>query len=203
MWNTSPSNIITPIIALSGALFFTSAQTSASEIFNTKSLNDFDKNHIILNNENNYWSSYDYSNVETNTLQIDSKVDVADIINLVKTTLGLPNKDVADIFKVTRQTLHNYKNESGHGLHEQNLLRVRKLKVIFDEVANILDKSPGALSKTYIVNEQSFFDLLNADELNEESIISFAKEIKVKMDSKSKIVRENDNISLFNLTRHA
>lgn len=155
MWNTSPSNIITPI-ALSGALFFTSAQTSASEIFNTKSLNDFDKYQIILKNENNYWSSYDYSNVETNTLQIDSKVDVADIINLVKTTLGLPNKDVADIFKVTRQTLHNYKNESGHGLHEQNLLRVRKLKVIFDEVANILDKSPGALSKTYIVNEQSF-----------------------------------------------
>lgn len=202
MWNTSPSNIITPI-ALSGALFFTSAQTSASEIFNTKSLNDFDKYQIILKNENNYWSSYDYSNVETNTLQIDSKVDVADIINLVKTTLGLPNKDVADIFKVTRQTLHNYKNESGHGLHEQNLLRVRKLKVIFDEVANILDKSPGALSKTYIVNEQSFFDLLSADELNEESIISFAKEIKVKMDSKSKIVRENDNISLFNLTRHA
>lgn len=202
MWNTSPSNIITPI-ALSGALFFTSAQTSASEIFNTKSLNDFDKYQIILKNENNYWSSYDYSNVETNTLQIDSKVDVADIINLVKTTLGLPNKDVADIFKVTRQTLHNYKNESGHGLHEQNLLRVRKLKVIFDEVANILDKSPGALSKTYIVNEQSFFDLLNADELNEKSIISFAKEIKVKMDSKSKIVRENDNISLFNLTRHA
>ena len=202
MWNTSPSNIITPI-ALSGALFFTSAQTSASEIFNTKSLNDFDKYQIILKNENNYWSSYDYSNVETNTLQIDSKVDVADIINLVKTTLGLPNKDVADIFKVTRQTLHNYKNEGGHGLHEQNLLRVRKLKVIFDEVANILDKSPGALSKTYIVNEQSFFDLLSADELNEESIISFAKEIKVKMDSKSKIVRENDNISLFNLTRHA
>jgi len=202
MWNTSPSNLITPI-ALSGALFFTSAQTSASEIFNTKSLNDFYQNQIILKNENNYWSSYDYSNVETNTLQIDSKVDVADIINLVKTTLGLPNKDVADIFKVTRQTLHNYKNESGHGLHEQNLLRVRKLKVIFDEVANILDKSPGALSKTYIVNEQSFFDLLNADELNEESIISFAKEIKVKMDSKSKIVRENDNISLFNLTRHA
>ncbi len=202
MWNTSPNNIITPI-ALSGALFFTSAQTSASEIFNTESLNDFNINQIILNNENNYWSSYDYSNVETNTLQIDSKVDVADIINLVKTTLGLPNKDVADIFKVTRQTLHNYKNESGHGLHEQNLLRVRKLKVIFDEVANILDKSPGALSKTYIVNEQSFFDLLNADELNEESVISFAKEIKIKMDSKSKIVRENDNISLFNLTRHA
>lgn len=202
MWNTSPSNIITPI-ALSGALLFTSAQTSASEIFNTKSFNDFDKNQIILNNENNYWSSYDYSNVETNTLRIDSKVDVSDIINLVKTTLGLPNKDIADIFKVTRQTLHNYKNESGHGLHEQNLLRVRKLKVIFDEVSNILDKSPGALSKTYIVNEQSFFDLLNADELNEKSIISFAKEIKLKMDSKSKIVRENDNISLFNLTRHA
>ena len=53
------------------------------------------------------------------------------------------------------------------------------------------------------MNEQSFFDLLSADELNGESIISFAKEIKVKMDSKSKIVRENDNISLFNLTRHA
>jgi hypothetical protein len=193
--------MITPI-ALSGALLFSSAQTTASEIFNPKLLNNFDENHIILN-ETNSWSSYYHNSIEENTSHADSKVDVSDIINLVKTTLGLPNKDIADIFKVTRQTLHNYKNENSHALHEQNLLRVRKLKVIFDDVANIVDKSPGALSKTYIINEQSFFDLLIADDLDEESIISFAKEIKLKMEFKSKILRENDSIALFNLTRHA
>jgi hypothetical protein len=201
MWNTSRNSMITPI-ALSGALLFSSAQTTASEIFNPKLLNNFDENHIILN-ETNSWSSYYHNSIEENTSHADSKVDVSDIINLVKTTLGLPNKDIADIFKVTRQTLHNYKNENSHALHEQNLLRVRKLKVIFDDVANIVDKSPGALSKTYIINEQSFFDLLIADDLDEESIISFAKEIKLKMEFKSKILRENDSIALFNLTRHA
>lgn len=202
MWNTSPNSMITPI-ALSGALLFSSAQTTASEIFSPKLLSNFDENHMILSNENNYWSSYYHNSIEKNMSNADSKVDVSDIINLVKTTLGLPNKDIADIFKVTRQTLHNYKNENSHALHEQNLLRVRKLKVIFDDVANIVDKSPGALSKTYIINEQSFFDLLIADDLDEESIIAFAKEIKLKMEFKSKILRENDNISLFNLTRHA
>lgn len=203
MWNTSPNRIATPVV-ISSALLFTSAQTAASEIFDTKFFNSFDENHFILDTQENYWSSYyNKTEEEKNPIYSDSKVDVADIINLVKTTLGLPNKDVADIFKVTRQTLHNYKSENVHALHGQNLLRVRKLKIIFDEVSNIVEKSPGALSKTYIVNGQSFFDLLTSDDLDEKSIISFAEEIKLKMEYKSKILRENDNISLFHLTRHA
>ncbi|EXR29853.1 hypothetical protein ACT4YA_10280 [Acinetobacter baumannii] len=200
MWDTASIQSAKPLI-LGATILFSSAQTHS-----ILPLEEFDFNSKYINHVGeNLWTSYDYNKDSSYSLNsIEDKVDVADIVDLVKVTLGLPNKDIADVFKVTRQTLHNYKNqsESNHNLHEQNLTRVKKLKSIFDELSLVFEKSPGALSKTYIVNNHTLFDLLTADELDRNSIVNIAHQLKTKMEFKSKIHRNNDDISLLTMTNH-
>lgn len=204
MWTTSKSakNIATTVV-MSGVAFFSNAETNSSQIFDIST--DVTKNQLIITDLNNIWSSSYVSNISTeySDTKIDTKADVNDTINLVKVTLGLPNKDIADIFKVTRQTLHNHMNGSVQTMHGENLLRLKKIDRVFNDISLILERSPGALTKSYIINGSSFYDLLIAEELDIDAIKNFAHELKVKMQAKSKIVRENDNISLFQLTRHA
>lgn len=201
MWNTASVQSAKPFV-LGATILFSSAQTHSIRPFEILDHDSKYVNHV----SENVWTSYNNSKDSSRFLNsVEDKVDVADIVDLVKVALGLPNKDIAEVFKVTRQTLHNYKNqnESNHNLHEQNLVRVKKLKNIFDELSGIFEKSPGALSKTYMVNNHTLFDLLTTDNLNQDSIIDLANQLKIKMESKSKIHRNSDDISLLNMTSHA
>ena len=82
-------------------------------------------------------------------------------------------------------------------------MRVKNLKNIFDVLSGVFTKSPGALSKTYMVNNHTLLDLLTADDLDQNSIVNIAHELKKKMEFKSKIHRNSDDISLLNMTSHA
>ncbi|MDC5353534.1 hypothetical protein OHW66_03235 [Acinetobacter baumannii] len=134
-----------------------------------------------------------------------NEASVSDVVNQVKITLGLPNKDIAEVFQVTRQTLHSYKNgDNTHNLHEQNFTRVKELKNIFEEIKEILPNSPGALVKTYLIENQTLFDLLKASVLEKGKILSFAEKLQRKIDQKSGINRvDQSDIIVFELTKHA
>lgn len=201
MWNTASVQSAKPVV-LGAMICFSSAQTHSIRPLDVLSQNSKYENYI----SENVWTSYKSSQNSRYFLDpVEDKVDVADIVHLVKVTLGLPNKDIAEVFQVTRQTLHNYKsqNESSHNLHEQNLVRAKNLKSIFDILSEIFTKSPGALSKTYMVNNHTLLDLLTADDLDQNSIVNIAHELKIKMEFKSKIHRNSDDISLLNMTSHA
>ena len=201
MWNTASVQAAKPVM-LGAMMCFSSAQTHSVRSLDVFIQNSRDENYV----SDNVWTSYKSSLNSSYLLDhVEDKVDVDDIVDLVKVTLGLPNKDIAEVFQVTRQTLHNYKsqNESSHNLHEQNLMRVKNLKNIFDVLSGVFTKSPGALSKTYMVNNHTLLDLLTADDLDQNSIVNIAHELKKKMEFKSKIHRNSDDISLLNMTSHA
>lgn len=135
----------------------------------------------------------------------EDKVDIVAIIDLVKVTLGLPNTDIAKIFQVSRQTLLNYKSQNGssYNPHELNLFRVKILKNIFDELTEVFNKNPGALVKTYMKGNHTLLDLLTANDLDRNSIIDIAYELKKKMELKNTLNRNGDDISLLIMTSHA
>lgn len=201
MWNTASVQVAKPVM-LGAMICFSSAQTQSIRSLDVSIQNSKYENYV----SENVWTSYKSSPNSAYLLDhVEDKVDVADIVDLVKVTLGLPNKDIAEVFQVTRQTLHNYKsqNENSHNLHEQNLVRVKNLKNIFDVLSGVFAKSPGALSKTYMVNNHTLLDLLTADDLDQNSIVNIAHQLKIKMEFKSKIYRNIDDISLLNMTSHA
>ena len=197
MWNTASVKSV----VLGAIVWCCSSPAHSIRSLDVHSLNSKYENYV---SENGTWTSYESSLKNSDLLdRVEDKVDVADIVDFVKVTLGLPNKDIAEVFQVTRQTLHNYKSqdESNHNLHEQNLVRVKNLKKIFDGLSGFFPKSPGALCKTYMVNNHTLLDLLTADNLDQNAIFNIASLLKEKMEFKSKIHRNNDDISLLNMTR--
>lgn len=199
MW--SSKKYIAPAIVVSAILNTACASVPQYTDYKLK----FETNSQSSNLNGFEWSS-------TNTLKVNeisdsnsNEASISDIVNLVKVTLGLPNKDIADIFKVSRQTLHAYKSdETVHNLHEQNLSRAKVLKNIFEDINKILLSSPGALAKTYLINNETLFDILKSDTLEKEKILSFSQKLQKKIDQKLNINRiDQSDISLFELTRHA
>lgn len=202
MWSSAKSSIAP--VAVSVALLSTAyADVAKYEDYQTP-FKGYEKSSNLNGHE---WSSANTFKLKTQETSkpIINEASVSDVVNLVKITLGLPNKDIAEIFQVSRQTLHSYKNEeSTHKLHEQNFYRVKELKNIFEDISKILPNSPGALAKTYLIEDQTLFDLLKDNDLKKEKILSFVEKLQRKIDQKSDINRmDQSDISVFELTKHA
>jgi len=130
----------------------------------------------------------------------------ADIIKKIRMILGLPSKDIGDIFGVTRQTIYNYlRDKQDNSINPSNRARAVELNSICDDVANLLPYSPGALSKNYILDGESLFDLLTARELDKNRIVDFAKKLSRAMNEINKNIDGSDfhENTLLELTKYS
>ncbi|QXO17210.1 hypothetical protein [Vibrio ostreae] len=146
------------------------------------------------------WSSvgvYEQADYEKNT----DILSIADIVNSVKVTLGLPNKDIASIFKVSRQTLHSYKNSNDqHAVNSSTKERALLLSEIITEISPKFNRSPGAMAKNYVMDGKSLLDLLSETKLDIPSIVKISNSLSDKLSSNTAKETPVNEISLHQLT---
>ena len=159
----------------------------------------------VNNLHGNVWLStnaYTKKDVDNKVQEI---IGVSDVIKKVKINLGLPNKDVAQVFGVTRQTVHNYTKQSEikHTVNADTLERTLQLDEIFTNLEKVFSKSPGAMAKNFTIQGESLLNLLSKRELNAAQITSFAYQLaKRMMENSSGSNAIDSDISLAELTRH-
>lgn len=109
-------------------------------------------------------------------------MSIADMISSVKVKLGLPNKDIASIFDVTRQTLHSYSKgaEATQSLKEETKQRIINVYAVIEDVSKVLEKSPGAMAKNYTMDGDSLLGLLSSPSINVPKVLALAKGIAEK-----------------------
>jgi hypothetical protein len=128
---------------------------------------------------------------------------ISDIIEMVKVCLGLPNKDMARIFGISRQTLYAYKNSTGehHAVNASNKERALTLVGIIKEIQSSFDRSPGAMAKNFMVDGKSLLDLMSEPELKVKDILFLADKLAEKMLSSTPKATPMNEVSLQQLTK--
>lgn len=199
MWNTTTSSNKTATA---------SALALSMMCFNTHAYIDIDdivppQNDVIYssNISGEQWSSVGVSKATESYGEIDV-LGISDIVDSVKVALGLPNKDIASIFGVSRQTLHSYKNSTDeHTVNSSNKKRALTLSEIIDEISPKFDRSPGAMAKNYTRDGKSLLDLLSESNLNIAEIVRLADSLSEKMSSNLPKNTATNEVSLRQLTK--
>lgn len=198
MWNSASAMKSLPAsaILMAGSVMFQTHMVSATFPSSYDVFHDQDSS----NYDNGRWHSvnlYGQQRSEEPTL-----VGIADIISFVKMSLGLPNKDIAAIFGVTRQTLHSYVTDAGttQSIKPSTRERVITLYEVIKEVTLMFSHSPGAMSKNYMIAGCSLLDLLIAEKLDITKILQHSKLLAEKMD-KIPSSSSKDDSTLHSLTR--
>ncbi len=206
-WTTTEKKSTLPVIIM-GALAFNTC-VSANELLysDVERLPDYtdEKSVKIRNLSGDHWLTI---NTETEHVDEDEHklVGISDVIKHIKVGLGLPNKDIAKIFGVTRQTLYNYLKQSDKNsvINPNTLERSLMLKKVAKNLSGIFNKSPGAMAKNFTIEEQSLLDLLSEEDLNIDKISIFAVKLSKRMSQHSSSSDSvSNNITLMELTRHS
>lgn len=178
IWSTSPATQIPLVVA--GMIAFSSAMAASNieELLPRLEAKEYVE---VDNLENNQWVTINVAAAnEQQPADLDI-VGVEDIIRSIKVALGLPNKDIAQIFGVTRQTIHNYLNNGSQNINQATLARTQQLKAIFSDPRIEFAKSPGAMAKNYVANGESLLSLLSKDDLEAEEILRLAEQLSDRM----------------------
>mgnify|MGYP003114309319 CR=1 FL=1 len=191
--------------AVAGALLF-SSHTADSEVL----LDDLaEPRAYVINFEGDFWSSANFqeSNNPIEESVKEGALGIGDVIRAAKVALGLPNKDIAKVFGVTRQTLYSYSKgqDSERTANSQTRQRVFQLKPIIQDLTRVLPKSPGAMAKNYSINGLTLFDLLTEEELDSQAIAKVAAAIGEKLNQISETGSRSSvsgDEALHELTRH-
>lgn len=131
-------------------------------------------------------------------------LNVGEMAQVIKESLGLPNKDIARILRVTRQTLHNYVTQNDEQTaNASNRSRVLELYGVVGMLRDKLPHSPGAMAKNYFVDGASLLDLLSSEELDVAKIEILSNELAKKLNQNKKGEAEVNSVTLYQLTRHA
>lgn len=196
MWDTTLlRNQKTTAIALSMICFNTHAPVDVDSIIPPQ----FEVSYSNIAGEQ--WSSVGISEL-TGTDKAVEVLSIADIVDSVKVTLGLPNKDIANIFGVSRQTLHSYKNAANEQtVNAANQKRALTLAEIIRQISPKFIRSPGAMAKNYTVNGKSLLDLLSEQLLNEREIVWLSEQLAEKMDPNVLKPTTINEVSLRQLTK--
>lgn len=125
----------------------------------------------------------DYIRNADHQMETDSVLGISDQIKLVKFALGLPNTDIAEIYKVSRQSLISYLGKGGEcrRINTETLRRSSMLVDISKSLSQIFVRSPGALSKNYAMSGESLFNLLTKDQIDRERVLHFAEELSFEI----------------------
>ncbi|MFP3977331.1 hypothetical protein [Marinobacter sp. KMM 10035] len=165
----------------------------------------------VVNFEEGHWST---ANINVDSEAVASErsdvaaLGIGDVIQKAKISLGLPNKDIARIFGVTRQTLYSYSKglDSERTANSQTRQRVFQLTPVLERLGAIFSKSPGAMAKNYVIDGVTLFDLLVRDELDFEKISQVAHVLNEKLEkisaSSSRPSVSGDE-TLHELSKHA
>ncbi|TPW22177.1 hypothetical protein FH712_18065 [Marinobacter nauticus] len=133
---------------------------------------------------------------------------IGDVINKAKILLGLPNKDLALIFGVTRQTLYSYSKglDSERTANTQTRQRVFQLTPVLERLGTIFNKSPGAMAKNYVIDGVTLFDLLVRDNVDSDRVSQVAHLLNDKLEMISRSSSRpslSGNETLHELSKHA
>ena len=198
-WKTTASankTTTATALALSMMCFNTHAQISIDSITPPQSEVIYSSN--ILGEQ---WSTVGVSNPTESYDGVDV-LGISDIVDTVKVALGLPNKDIANIFGVSRQTLHSYKNSTDeHAVNSANKKRALALSDIIVQISPKFIRSPGAMAKNYTVNGKSLLDLLSEPNLDIDEIIRLSDSLSEKMTVNSPKHTATNEVSLRQLTK--
>lgn len=202
MWNSTPTfknNVIAAIAVMGNVV-----------AFNTHSMPMEKQNHYTIFHEQTvsnlgqtHWNTTNSDKVEVDSVH-EGVVSISEIIALTKVTLGLPNKDVADIFGITRQTLHTYSNggDLTQNINKHTRGRALALFDIINDVKGKFKNSPGAMAKNYTIEGRSLLDYLTSEKLCADEIIEFCDRLAAKMESNQPPFL-GDTKTLYSLTRSA
>ncbi|MDC5837942.1 hypothetical protein OPW33_01195 [Vibrio europaeus] len=203
MWNSASTNSSTAKSALLlgiGALSFnTYADIDLDAVIESQYESVYQSNI-----QGNSWSSVGINIQEDNQAQPEI-MGISDIVDMVKVSLGLPNKDIASIFRVSRPTLNTYK-KSTDGLHTVNATnreRALLLANITQEIQPKFLKSPGAMAKNYVIDGRSLLDLMSDENLDVKAIVQLSDAIAEKMAGHAEKATQLNEISLNQLTKSA
>ncbi|ELI5735573.1 hypothetical protein RRK63_004316 [Vibrio fluvialis] len=198
MWTTTSSNtkIASTALVLGAMCFNTHAAVDVDSIVESQYDVIYSSN---IHGHN--WSSVGITR-QNKHQQEQSVLGMADIVAMVKVSLGLPNKDIARIFGVSRQTLHAYKNSTDehHTVNASKKERALTLSEIIKEIQPKFARSPGAMAKNYMMDGKSLLDLLSEPELNITDIVRLADNLAEKMSSNAPKATPVNEISLHQLT---
>ncbi|WP_019029475.1 hypothetical protein [Colwellia piezophila] len=200
-WTTTTTPKIHAAIIVAGAMAFnTCIATDEFPVF------DSDEVTLEVNNLHGaIWRSTNAFTKQPADKKAQEVIGVSDVIKVVKVALGLPNKDVAQIFGVTRQTVHNYMKQSSinHAVNADTLERTQFLNEIFQKLSTIFEKSPGAMAKNFTIQGESLLNLLSKSDLNIDQISSFAYQLSKRMAENNLSSNAMDSdVTLAELTRH-
>ncbi len=200
--NANSSKFVTALI-LSATTFNSYAEIPIQNTCLAPQYEDCTKQNILDNHlsENNLWTTFNSSRTNDKNVMATS---IADKISAVKIALGLPNKDIAEIYKVARQSLHNYQKYSDveHNVKQQTRERSIILDDIIQEIRPLFKRSPGAMAKNFTYNGESLLSLLSQEELNKAKIFKLASLLTERMQKNSKNSdRLTNGLTLNDLTR--
>lgn len=130
----------------------------------------------------NGWSNVLSIEPKENGLDGPLTVSISEKIVQLKTVLGLPNKDIAELLGVTRQSLYNYlKGADETRVNEPTLKRLNEMYEASKLLSELLPRSPGAMAKNYTVDGFSLYQRLLQEELDFDSIKDLTSSLAEKM----------------------
>jgi hypothetical protein len=183
--------------AVGAALFNTHTPININDVMSSQ-------NDVVYatNLVGDYWSSHG----ETfQAVSFDTQAElrgISDIISDVKIFLGLPNKDVANVFGVTRQTLHAYKSgaDNDHNISQNTLDRAFLVDSLVEKVRGLFDRSPGAISKNFMYEGKSLLSLLTEKDIDQDKFVNVAGKLADKMKGHSAHLTQAHETTLFQMT---
>jgi hypothetical protein len=203
-WDSSPSNKKIPltIVSFAGKTFFFTTHVSEPTISSSLPRDAKEISHL----HGDQWSTNNAVTSDHNySPQKDQLLGISDIVNFVQTSLGLPKKAIAEIFDVTRQTLHSYSksDDPDSVINDKTRRRAHELSKVMHQVSPLFKKSPGAMVKNFFLDGNSLFDLLTHDELDHNKIMHIASQLanKIALRPITKPALDGDT-TLDELTRH-
>lgn len=139
----------------------------------------------------------------SNAEQKADVVSVSEIVKRAKVQLGLPNKDIASIFLVSRQTIQAYLkgSDKSHTVNNQTKKRALSILDVLDSIRDYFEKSPGAMAKNYTIDNFSLLDLLSKEVLEVDRIQTISRELGRKLSSTVSSGLTINDETLFDLTR--
>jgi len=156
---------------------------------------------LLSNNFNGFRWTDDNQSVQDNNQK--PLVGIADTIKKTRKVLGLPKRDIAYIFNISRPTLDKYLKETGlqNNVNEDRLNRVLNLERIINKAEGIFSRSPGAMAKNHMIEGQSLFNMLCKPTINEVEVLSICNTLAGKMASRPN-TKPMVNETLFGLTKN-
>lgn len=108
-------------------------------------------------------------------------IDMVAMVRYAKLHLGIPDKDLATLFNLSRQHIHNYRTGTGSEPQPSTLVRAREMYSLILEMSDIFSLAPSHAMKNVYLDNTSLFELLDTVSPEHDRIIAFARELETQL----------------------